>query len=214
MVDFDSSRDGCVRGKNTFLFLAEVPSPKAEGGVELRGAHRHLGRPRANNLSWKQDGYLHYRLSRPTPWRHQQHGLTAEVPKPGGRCHTTLWKLVLAPRSLLSQVLLITHVHRVTLSHDAPHPHKYMLVVIVHCVASCYCVDCKVCLWDGLLKPHNCLCRNITCEAKTLWQRVKTMFSSFFFILKCTGKSLCTNPSWGDRGGSTYSRWQSFVLVR
>lgn len=143
MVDLDSSLDGYVQGKNTFLFLAKVPSPKAEGGVELHGAHHHRGRPRANNLSWKQDGYLHYQLSRPTPRRHQQHGLTAEVPKPGGRCHTALWKLVLAPRSLLSQVLLITHVHREshfhTLSHKTPHPHKNMLVVIVHCVASCYC---------------------------------------------------------------------------
>lgn len=51
MVDLDRSFDGYVQGKNTFLFLAEVPSPKAEGGVEMRGAYRHLGRPRANNLS-------------------------------------------------------------------------------------------------------------------------------------------------------------------
>lgn len=150
VVELDSSRDGCMQGKNTFLFLAEVPSPKAEGGGELRGAHHHLGRPRANNLLWKQDGYLHYRLSRPTPWRHQQHELTAEVPKPGGRCLTALWKLVLAPRSLLSQVLLITCVHRVTLSNKAPHPHKDTLVVIVLCgILLLYTLRC-VCGMDCL----------------------------------------------------------------
>ncbi|KAL6480408.1 hypothetical protein MHYP_G00114410 [Metynnis hypsauchen] len=79
---------------------------KQKGGVELRGARRHLGKAQSKQSVVTTRWYLHYRLSRPTPWRHQQDGLTAEVPKPGGRCRSALWERALLPQSLLSQTVV------------------------------------------------------------------------------------------------------------
>ncbi|KAL7863065.1 hypothetical protein SRHO_G00120490 [Serrasalmus rhombeus] len=97
---------------HTHAYKIEGAKPcgrKQKGGVELRGARRHLGKAQSKQSVVTTRWYLHYRLSRPTPWRHQQDGLTAEVPKPGRRCRSALWERALLPQSLLSQVLLIAH---------------------------------------------------------------------------------------------------------